>query len=64
MTFNENCKFLDITKMETDVIKQKTSKGKEKIYRRKRSCLSEKNELDWIYECPEDCRYFEQKQDK
>jgi len=50
--------------METDVIKQKTSKGKEKIYRRKRPCLSEKNELDWIYECPKDCRYFEQKQDK
>jgi hypothetical protein len=60
LTFNENCKFLDITKMETDVIKQKTSKGTEKIYRRKHPCLSEKNELDWIYECPKDCRYFEQ----
>ena len=59
MTFNEKCRFLDLTKMESDVIKHKTKEGKEKIIRRKHPCLSEENELDWVYECPEDCRYFE-----
>ena len=62
MTFNEECMFLDITKMETGVIKRKNMQGKEKIYRKKHPCLSKENELEWIYECPEKCRYFKPKQ--
>jgi len=63
MTFNEECMFLDITKMETDKIKHKTMDGNQPLFRRKHPCLSEGNKLEWIYECPEDCPYFEQKQD-
>ena len=47
--------------MGTDVIKRKTMQGKEKIIRRKHPCLSKENELEWIYECPENCRYFKPK---
>jgi len=61
ITFNEECMFLDLTKMESDVIKRKTMQGKEKIIRRKHPCLSKENELEWIYECPENCRYFKPK---
>jgi hypothetical protein len=61
MTFNEECRFLDLTKMKTEVIKHRTIKGKEKIIRRKYPCLSEENKLDWIYECPDDCPYFSPK---
>ena len=39
MTFNEECRFLDLTKMESDVIKHRTTKGKEKIRKTKHFLL-------------------------
>jgi len=64
MTFNKECRFLNLTKMESDVIKHRTTKGKEKIIKRKHPCLSEENKLDWVYECTDDCPYFEPKSEE
>lgn len=47
MTFNEECRFLDKTRMKTDKIKHKTMEGDQPLFRRKHPCLSEGNELDW-----------------
>jgi len=54
MTFNTNCKYLGLSVMEV---------GKESAFRKKHRCLSGKNKSEWIYECPENCPYFEQIQE-
>ena len=61
MAFNKNCKYLGKLMMETDVIEKKTMNGKERVFRKKRMCLSDENKLEWVYECPKDCEYFKQK---
>ena len=58
IAFNRECINLDPTRMDSDVIEHNTMKGAEKKVRKRRYCLSEKNELYWIYDCPEDCQYF------
>lgn len=60
MSFNRECIFLKTTEMIRDPIERKSMQGNEpQIGRIKHPCLSEKNPEDWVYECPENCSYFE-----
>ena len=49
--------------MESDEINLGARGGiyKPGVRRKYHSCLSKKNEYDWVSECPDDCPYFEKK---
>jgi hypothetical protein len=61
MTFNKECKYLDLKRMKSDEITV-GSKGrihKPGLRRYYHPCLSEENPDDWISECPNNCPYFQ-----
>lgn len=59
MTFNKDCRYLDLTRMESNRSEKGViGGGVESNQRNMHPCMSEDNELDWIYECPEDCPHF------
>ena len=60
MTFNDECRYLDRTRMESDRMeKGLVGGGKTSKQRNYHPCLSEENPDDWVSECPEDCPYFQ-----
>lgn len=63
MTFNQDCKYLDMNRMDSKVIYSKGLVGGGEVTKRifYHPCLSKKNPDFWVSECPDDCSYFEPK---
>jgi hypothetical protein len=60
MAFNEDCEYLDLTKLDSDLINIGSKKRfrKKGVRRYKRPCLAKK---EWVYDCPDKCPLFKLK---
>ena len=60
MTFNRECRHLDMTRMDSNRCEKGLVGGENASTQRNfHPCLSEENSEEWVSECPDDCPYFE-----
>ena len=60
MTFNRQCRHLDITRMDSNRTERGVIGGENaSVQTNFHPCLSADNPEEWVSECPDDCPYFE-----